>query len=89
MSFFIYIALCSDKTLYTGYCSNLQSREDKHNTGDGAKYTKHRRPIKIVYSESFDTKIEAMRRERQIKKWSRIKKQNLIKYGHPTKLEIK
>jgi putative endonuclease len=79
MPFYIYIARCDDGTLYTGYCKDLVSRENKHNAGDGAKYTKHRRPIKIVYSENFDTKIEAMRRERQIKKWSRIKKQNLIK----------
>ncbi len=80
MSFFVYIARCKDKTLYTGYCKNLKSREDKHNIGEGAKYTKYRVPIKIIYSEEFETRKEAMARERQIKSWTRNKKENLIKY---------
>ncbi len=79
MSFYIYIARCSDKTLYTGYCKDLETREAKHNIGEGAKYTKYRTPIKIIYHETFDSRVEAMRRERQIKKMSRIEKENLIK----------
>ncbi len=78
MIFYVYIALCSDKTLYTGYCKDLKSRENKHNTGGGAKYTKYRKPVKIVYYEKFENKIDAMKRERQIKKLSRIEKENLI-----------
>jgi len=78
MSFFTYIARCNDNSLYTGYCKDIDSREKKHNLGEGAKYTKQRRPIKIIYFEKFDTKIEAMKKERQIKKWSKIKKENLI-----------
>jgi len=78
MSFYTYIAKCSDNSFYTGYCRDLNSREKKHNLGKGAKYTKQRRPIKIIYFEEFKTRIEAMRRERQIKKWSRIKKEILI-----------
>ena len=79
MSFYVYVARCKDNTLYTGYCKDLKSRENKHNIGSGAKYTKHRTPIKIVYSEKFDSKSDAMRREREIKKLSRKEKENLIK----------
>ncbi len=79
MSFYTYMARCNDTSLYTGYCRDLESREEKHNAGKGAKYTKQRRPIKIIYSEKFKTKIEAMKRERQIKKLSKIEKENLVK----------
>ncbi len=79
MSFYTYIARCNDNSLYTGYCKDLSSREKKHNLGEGAKYTRQRRPIKIIYFEKFETRVEAMRKERQIKKWSKIKKENLIK----------
>jgi predicted GIY-YIG superfamily endonuclease len=84
MSFYSYIALCRDNTLYTGYCKNLESREDKHNIGEGAKYTKQRRPIKIIYFEEFDNRKDAMKRERQIKKLSRYEKENLIKINKAT-----
>jgi len=79
MSFYTYIARCNDNSLYTGYCKNLVYREKKHNLGKGAKYTKQRRPIKIIYFEKFETRVKAMRRERQIKKWPKVKKENLIK----------
>lgn len=81
--YYVYIAQCSDETLYTGYCADLDERLKKHNEGKGAKYTRHRRPVKIVYNEMFKTRSEAMRREAQIKKWSRIKKEHLIKFGPP------
>ena len=77
--YFVYLARCKDKTIYTGYTVDLKDREAKHNSGEGAKYTKHRRPIKIVYSEEFDTISEAMKREAQIKSWSRADKEKLIK----------
>ncbi len=76
---FLYLARCADKTIYTGYTTNLKDREYKHNSGQGSKYTKYRRPVEIVYWEQFDTKIEAMKREAQIKCWSKIQKENLIK----------
>ena len=79
MSFYTYIARCNDSSLYTGYCKDINSREKKHNLGEGAKYTKQRRPIKIIYFEKFKSKIEAMRREREIKKFSKINKEKLIK----------
>ena len=85
MNYFIYLARCSDNTLYTGSCNNVKAREIKHNKGEGAEYTKQRRPIKMIYLERFKTLIEARKREKQIKGWTRIKKENLIKHGHPTK----
>ncbi|MDP2691342.1 MAG: GIY-YIG nuclease family protein [bacterium] len=82
---FVYLARCSDKSLYVGYCSNITKREKAHNEGKGAYFTRKRRPIKIIYFEKYLSEIEAIRRELQIKKWSRIKKENLAKHGHPTK----
>ena len=83
--FFTYLARCSDESLYVGSCKDIKYREIKHNEGGGAKYTKDRRPIKIIYFEEFPTREKAVKREFQIKKWTKIKKENLIKYGHPTK----
>ena len=53
---YIYILECSDKTLYTGYTNNLENRLKAHNEGKGAKYTKSRLPVKMVYYEAFDDK---------------------------------
>ena len=74
MKHHVYIVICSDKTLYTGYSTDVYKRIEKHNKGQGAKYTKNRRPVVVVYIESFDTKSEAMKREYQIKKLSRKEK---------------
>ncbi len=76
--YFTYLARCSDNTLYTGYCTDVSGREAKHNAGEGARYTRSRRPVKIVYWEEFQSRSEAMRRESQIKRWSRVKKELLI-----------
>jgi len=77
--FFVYIVECSDKTLYCGYTNNLESRINEHNIGkNGAKYTKTRRPVRLAYSEMFETKSEAMKREYQIKQLTRAQKQELI-----------
>ena len=77
--FYVYIVECADKTLYCGYTNNLDYRIEEHNTGkNGAKYTKTRRPVRLVYSEKFETKSEAMKREYQIKQLSRIQKQELV-----------
>jgi len=77
--YYVYLARCIDNTLYTGYTINLKGRENKHNKGEGAVYTRYKRPVKIVYWEEFKTIKEAMRRERQIKGWSKHKKEKLIK----------
>lgn len=75
---FTYILLCEDQTLYTGWTNRLEERVKLHNQGKGAKYTKARRPVRLVYSESYQTKTEAMRREMAIKKLTREQKWKLI-----------
>ena len=75
---YTYIVKCSDETLYTGWTNNLKKRLEAHNSGKGAKYTKNRRPVELVYFEEYDTKEEAMSREYAIKQLSRQKKLALI-----------
>ena len=79
MSYFVYILECSDKTLYTGIATDIERRLDEHNNSDkGAKYTKIRRPLKLVYSEESENRSSASKREYEIKKLSREKKLELI-----------
>ena len=75
---YIYIVECSDHTYYTGWTNHLEKRIQAHNEGKGAKYTKARRPVHLVYHETFDTKQEAMQREYEIKQLSRKQKEALI-----------
>jgi putative endonuclease len=75
---YCYLLVCSDNTLYCGYTNNLNKRIAAHNKGKGAKYTKTRLPVKLVYSEVFDNKSEAMKREWQIKQYTRKEKLKLI-----------
>ena len=75
---YTYIVKCSDDTLYTGWTNDLERRLKAHNEGKGAKYTKVRRPVEIVYYESFETKQGAMRREYEIKQLTRKQKELLI-----------
>lgn len=76
---YTYILECSDGTFYTGWTNSLEKRLKAHNQGKGAKYTKTRRPVKLLYYECFDTKKEAMSRECQIKKMKRREKENLMR----------
>lgn len=69
---------CADGTLYTGYARDPQARETVHNRGRGARYTAGRRPVRLVYSEPFESLGEALRREHQLKRCSRAKKEVLI-----------
>ena len=82
MPHYFYLARCSDLSLYCGTCIDLQAREDKHNDGKGAKYTRSRRPIKIIYHEEYKTLTDARKRESQVKKWSKAEKEKLVKSGH-------
>lgn len=75
---YTYIVMCSDGSFYTGWTNDLQKRIDTHNAGKGAKYTKSRLPVKLVYYEAFQTKEEAMRREYEIKQLTRSEKEKLI-----------
>lgn len=79
MSFFFYLARCADGSLYAGYCKNLTEREVAHNDGTGAKYTRARGPVSFVYTETFSTKSEAMKREYEVKQWPKAKKEVLVK----------
>lgn len=79
MNHFCYIVQCNDGTLYCGYSNDVQKRVDTHNKGKGAKYTKTRLPVKLVYTECFETKSEAMKREYQIKRLTRKQKLEIIK----------
>ena len=84
--YYFYLARCSDGSLYCGSCTNLHERENEHNAGKAAKYTRERRPVTIVYHEEYPTLLEARRRERQVKGWRRAKKEGLVLYGHPTEV---
>ncbi|MBP5303562.1 MAG: GIY-YIG nuclease family protein [Clostridia bacterium] len=75
---FVYMVKCADNTLYTGYTNDLQKRIKAHNEGQGAKYTKARRPVTLVYAETFDNKSDALKREYAIKQLSRQEKDRLV-----------
>lgn len=78
--YYVYILKCSDKTLYTGITTNLKRRVEEHNSSQfGAKYTRGRRPVRLVYSIKKKTRSLALKEECKIKKLSRIDKLNLIK----------
>lgn len=75
---YTYILKCSDDTYYTGWTNDLHRRVQNHNAGKGAKYTKTRLPVELVYYEEFATKQEAMKREYAIKQLKKRKKEELI-----------
>lgn len=79
----VYILRNPKNYLYVGCARSIKKRVPRHNTGDGAEFTKRNKNFKLVYSEEYPTLIEARRRERQIKGWRREKKENLIKFGKP------
>lgn len=78
MSFYIYIAECRDGSYYCGYTDDVSRRIKAHNDGRGAKYTKSRRPVRLVYSEEFADKSSALKRESFIKKLTRAQKEALV-----------
>lgn len=75
---YTYIVKCADGSFYTGWTTDIERRLKCHNAGKGAKYTRPRLPVELVYFESFKTKEEAMRREAAIKKLSRERKEQLV-----------
>jgi putative endonuclease len=77
MSYFFYLARCSDNSLYAGICKDLNEREKKHNNGSGAKYTRSRLPVHFVHTETYATKSDAMKREAEVKKWKKEDKERL------------
>jgi putative endonuclease len=75
---YVYILKCSDESLYTGWTNNIEKRLKAHNSRKGAKYTKARLPVELVYFEEYEDKIDAMKREYEIKQLTREKKLKLI-----------
>jgi putative endonuclease len=78
LSHFVYILKCKDGTFYTGYTIDIEQRCIAHNKGKGAKYTRSRLPVIVAYTEEFDNKSSAMKREYYIKQLSRKQKLKLI-----------
>lgn len=74
---YTYLLRCADSTLYCGWTNHLAERVKAHNAGRGAKYTRGRRPVALVYYEAFDTKEEAMKREAAIKRMTKKEKEAL------------
>jgi putative endonuclease len=77
MGFYAYILLCADESFYTGHTDHLEHRIADHQAGRFDGYTRSRRPVRLVWSQDFATRYEALSAERQIKGWSRAKKQAL------------
>jgi putative endonuclease len=76
--YFVYILLCCDGSYYTGSTNNVKKRFKDHLEGRGARYTKSHKPVKVVYQEKYFTKARALSREAELKKWTKVKKENLI-----------
>jgi len=76
--YYIYVLHCKDGSYYTGSTNNVEKRFKDHLLGKGARYTKSHKPIEIIYQEEFSTKSEALKREVEIKNWSREKKEKLV-----------
>jgi putative endonuclease len=77
---FVYIARCSDDSLYIGHTVDLAAREHTHNQGHGARSTATRRPVRIIYAEQFSSIKDALVRERQLKGWTIAKKEALVRH---------
>ena len=76
--YFVYMVRCADGTLYTGFTRDPKARVDVHNSGKGAKYTRSRLPVCLVYAERCESLSAALKRERQLKPWRRADKEALI-----------
>jgi len=77
--YYIYVLLCKDGSYYIGSTNDIQKRFLDHLSGQGARYTKSHKPEKIIYQEKFSTKSEALKREAELKKWTKARKKALIK----------
>ncbi|EMA03827.1 nuclease [Haloarcula vallismortis ATCC 29715] len=74
----MYVLRCDDNTFYTGYTTDVERRVREHDAGDGAKYTRGRTPVELIYVESFDSQSDAMSREYEIKQYTRAEKERLV-----------
>ncbi|MFC3210649.1 GIY-YIG nuclease family protein [Planomicrobium okeanokoites] len=80
-SHYFYVLECADNSYYAGYTNDLQKRLETHNAGKGAKYTRARGPVKMIHSEEFETKPEAMKAEYAFKQLTKVKKIRYIAEG--------
>ena len=80
-NWYLYILRCKDDTLYTGITTDVEKRLEAHRSGKGAKYTRGRSPLELVYRESCGSHSDALKREHQVKMLTREEKQNLIREG--------
>jgi predicted GIY-YIG superfamily endonuclease len=81
--YFVYIVRCADGSLYTGLALDPHKRVDVHNSGKGAKYTRSRLPVALVYVEPCESLSAALKRELELKPWSRARKEALIEASKP------
>lgn len=77
--YYAYMVRCADNSIYSGYAADPWKREQVHNSGKGAKYTRARLPVKLIYYEVFKTKSEAMKREYELKQYSHEQKEKLTR----------
>lgn len=82
MPYYCYIVECADGTYYTGWSTDPARREKQHNAGQGARYTRMKRPVRLVYTEEQPDKSTALKRERAIKAMTRRQKQRLVENAH-------
>jgi putative endonuclease len=83
MPYYVYVLACENGTFYTGYTRNVEARLRLHKKGKGARYVRIHPPEKVVYVEKFETRSDAMKRERQIKRLTHAKKQKLVNSKAP------
>lgn len=88
MPYFVYLLKCRDKSYYCGLTKNVLARVQAHNSGTGGRYTRSHRPVKLVYYEKAKTLKAAMKREREIKTFSKKKKRELVEQKKPRKNKI-
>jgi putative endonuclease len=83
MPWLFYIIECADTSLYCGITNNIKRRIEEHNNGLGGKYTRSRLPVRLKYSEEYPTRSEALKRESDVRRWSRKKKLILLRSACP------
>lgn len=79
-SWFVYMVKCKDGSIYTGISNDVEDRIKEHNSGEGAKYTASRKPVQLIFQEKHPDKSSAFKREIQIKRWSKVRKEELSKF---------
>lgn len=81
--YFVYLLRCNDNSLYCGFTTNVEKRVLEHNNSTkGAKYTRIKRPVKLVYFETYSDKTKALKREAEIKKLKKIEKEKIVEMAH-------